>query len=317
MPSHRFLFSVVLGGSVLAAGCRTVQPPTPLGNATAGHVYRVYYLGGQSNMEGFGFASDLPAEFKTPHPTAYIYEANSTADNQPVDGHGVWQRVLPGHGLGFRTDGASNRLSDRFGPELAFAQRMAALEPDVRVAIVKYARGGSSLASGASGFGTWDPDFAEGSGVNSYDQFLATVRLAVRDADIDGDGRIDRLIPAGMVWMQGESDGAFSEATARAYDANLRRLMGLMRAALRDDDLPIVLGRINDSRAGTANPLIPWASVVQATQAHFVATDKHAALVTSTSSYHFIEDGWHYTSRDYLDLGAQFAEAMHRLRSGK
>ena len=280
-------------------------------------MYRVYYLGGQSNMEGFGFASDLPAEFKTPHPTAYIYEANSTADNQPVDGLGVWQRVQPGHGLGFRTDGISNRLSDRFGPELAFAQRMAALEPDARVAIVKYARGGSSLASGASGFGTWDPDFAEGNGVNSYDQFLATIRLAVRDADIDGDGRIDRLIPAGIVWMQGESDGAFSEATARAYEANLRRLMGLMRAALRDDDLPIVLGRINDSRAGTANPLIPWASAVQAAQARFASTDKHASLVTSTSSYHFIEDGWHYTSRDYLDLGTQFADAMHRLRGGK
>jgi hypothetical protein len=314
MPSHRLLFSVVLGGSLLAAGCRTAAPPAPLGDATAGHVYRVYYLGGQSNMEGFGFVSDLPAEFKTPHPTAYIYEANSTADNQPVDGLGVWQRVQPGHGLGFRTDGNSNRLSDRFGPELAFAHRMAALEPDSRVAIVKYARGGSSLASGASGFGTWDPD---DSGVNSYDQFLATIRLAVRDADIDGDGRIDRLIPAGIVWMQGESDGAFSEATARAYDANLRRLMGLMRAALRDDDLPIVLGRINDSRAGTAHPLIPWASVVQAAQARFASTDKRASLVTSTSSYHFIEDGWHYTSRDYLDLGTQFADAMHRLRGGK
>jgi hypothetical protein len=268
-------------------------------------------------MEGFGFASDLPAEFMSPHPTAYIYEANPTPDNQPVDGRGVWERVQPGHGLGFRTDGSSNRLSDRFGPELAFAHRMAALESDARVAIVKYARGGSSLASGASGFGTWDPDFAEGNGVNSYDQFLATIHLAVRDADIDGDGRIDRLIPAGIVWMQGESDGAFSEASARAYEVNLRRMMGLMRAALRDDDLPIVLGRINDSRAGTANPLIPWASVVQATQARFASTDRHASLVSSTSGYHFIEDGWHYTSGDYLDLGTQFAEAMHRLRGGK
>lgn len=57
--------------------------------------------------------------------------------------------------------------------------------------------------------------------------------------------------------------------------------------------------------------------MVQATQARFASTDKHASLVTSTSSYHFIEDGWHYTSRDYLDLGTQFADAMHRLRCGK
>ena len=314
---HRLLLGAVLGGSLLTFRVHAVPSHAPRSKATQGHVYHVYYLGGQSNMEGFGFASDLPAAFKTPHPTAYIYEANSTPDNQPVDGQGVWQRVQPGHGMGFRTDGSSNRLSDRFGPELAFAQRMAFLEPDARVAIVKYARGGSSLARGASGFGTWDPDFAEGNGVNSYDQFLAMIRLAVRDADIDGDGYIDQLIPAGIVWMQGESDGAFSEATARAYDANLRRLMGLMRAALRDDDLPIVLGRISDSRAGTAKPLIPWARLVQTAQARFAATDKHAALVTNTSGYHFIEDGWHYTSRDYLDLGMQFAEATHRLRTGK
>lgn len=315
MPSHRFLLSAVLGGTLLAAGCSTPRSPAPLGDA--GHLYRVYYLGGQSNMEGFGFAAELPADFRTPHPTAYIYEANPTPDDKPVDGRGIWQPVQPGHGLGFRTDGLTNRLSDRFGPELAFAHRMAALEPETRVAIVKYARGGSSLASGASGFGTWDPDFADGNGINSYDQFLATIRLAVRDADIDGDGRIDHLVPAGIVWMQGESDGAFSEASARAYEANLRRMMGLMRAALRDDDLPVVLGRINDSRAGTANPLIPWAPVVQAAQAHFAATDRHASLVTSTSGYHFLADGWHYTSSDYLDLGAQFAEAMHRLHGGR
>jgi hypothetical protein len=301
----------------LSSACRTTPELTPRANAPAGHVYRVYYLGGQSNMEGFGFNAELPAEFTTPHPTAYVYEASSTPDNQPVDGKGVWQRMQPGHGLGFRTDGNTNRLTDRFGPELPFAHRMAALEPEARVAVIKYARGGSSLALGASGFGTWDPDFADGNRVNSYDQFLAAIRLAVRDADIDGDGRIDHLVPAGIVWMQGEADGAFSEVTARAYDENLRRLMSLMRAALHDDELPIVLGRIVDSRAGTANPLIPWASVVQAAQAKFASTAPRAALISNTSSYHFIEDGWHYTSRDYLDLGAQFAEALHRLHGAK
>lgn len=115
--------------------------------------------------------------------------------------------------------------------------------------------------------------------------------------------------------MQGESDGSASEAAARAYDANLRRLMGLMRAALGDSALPIVLGRIADSRVGTASPLIPWASVVQAAQARFAETDAHAALVSSTGGYAFLQDGWHYSSRDYLDLGTRFAEAMHRLRT--
>jgi hypothetical protein len=315
MSPHHLLVRAIAGASLIAASCRSAALPASRGADPEGHVYHVYYLGGQSNMEGFGFSADLPTEFVAPHPTARIYEASSTPDNEPVDGKGIWAAVEPGHGLGFRTDGVTNRLSNRFGPEVTFAHRLAALEAGTRVAILKYARGGSSIASGASGYGTWDPDFAQGNGINSYDQFLAAVRLGLRDADIDGDGHVDHLIPAGIVWMQGESDAQFSEASARAYDANLRRLMGLMRTALRDDDLPIVLGRVADSRAGMDKPMMPWANIVQATQARFAETDRRAALVTSTSGYHFIEDGWHYTSRDYVDLGQQFAEAMHRLRA--
>ena len=77
-----------------------------------------------------------------------------------------------------------------------------------------------------------------------------------------------------------------------------------------------MLGRIADSRANTASPLIPWAALVQAAQARVAATDPHAALVSRTAGYAFLEDGWHYTSRDYVDLGTQFAEAIHRLRGG-
>lgn len=154
MSSRRLVSHLALGASVWVAGCSPLRARRPASDAPGGHVYRVYYLGGQSNMEGFGFVSELPEAWLVPHPTARIYEANSTPDNQPVDGRGVWEPAQPGHGLGFRTDGLHNERGDRFGPELAFASRMAVLEPAARVAVIKYARGGSSIAAGASGFGT-------------------------------------------------------------------------------------------------------------------------------------------------------------------
>jgi iduronate 2-sulfatase len=292
----------------LALQASSSTPVDPLS-----HTYLVYYLGGQSNMEGFGINAELPADLRGVQERVRIFHGNMSPDDMPVDGRGIWAPLQPGYGTGFTSDGVTNRYADRFGPELAFGQRMAALRPDARIAIIKYARGGSTLEAGASGFGTWDPTYAGGNAVNQYDHFLATVRHAMEPADIDGDGHVDRLVPAGIVWMQGEGDAYHSEATARKYEANLRRLMTLFRAALRVDDLPVVIGRIRDSREGTKDPIMPHADIVREAQARFVAADRHAALVTSTDRYEFLPDGWHYKSAGVIDLGRQFADAMHGL----
>ena len=39
-------------------------------------------------------------------------------------GEGKWSSLKPGHGVGFKTDGHSNFLSERFGPELSFASTL-------------------------------------------------------------------------------------------------------------------------------------------------------------------------------------------------
>lgn len=149
--------------------------------------------------------------------------------------------------------------------------------------------------------------------VNQYDHFLATLRNAFTVSDIDNDGEMDRLLPAGIVWMQGESD-AGSEDVARAYEANLKRLMDLIRAALREDDLRVVIGRIsesgNDQYEQQPNGRVwEFGDIVRQAQAEFVVKDGNAALVTSTDAYGY-SDPWHYDSAGYLDLGRKFAEAM-------
>ncbi len=279
-------------------------------------VYRLYYLGGQSNMDGYGSVSELPAELKAAPEGVMIYQSSAADDNSPVNGAGKWSSLLPGHGRGFKSDGVANAYSDRFGVELTLARRLRELNGSHPIALLKYSKGGTSIhVDAARYFGCWDPDFDKGDGVNQYDHFLATLRRALSVRDIDGDGQDDTLVPAGIVWMQGESD-AGEEAIARQYEANLKRLMDLVRAALRVDDLPVVVGRISDSGKDDDGQIWDYGSVVRRAQADFCRKDACAALVTSTDGYGY-SDKWHYDTAGYIDLGIRFADALHNLEQKK
>jgi len=276
--------------------------------------YRLYYLGGQSNMDGYGYVKDLPPGYSDSLSQVMIFHGDMAPDGVPVDGAGVWSPLRPGHGTGFKSDGIRNVYSDRFGAELSFAKRLQERDPGTPIALLKYSRGGTSIDCRAGGdFGCWDPDFEAGSGlgkgVNQYDHFLATVRNALSIRDIDGDGDEDHLIPAGILWMQGESDASYTKEIAEGYERNLKRLMDLVRAALRQDDLPAAIGRISDSKRDADGLVWDFGSVVREAQAGFVEKDGHAALVTSTDGYGY-SDTWHYDSAGYLDLGSRFAEAL-------
>lgn len=275
----------------------------------------VYYLGGQSNMDGFGYVHELPADLTQVQEGILIFHGNTSPDHATVDGTGLWSTLKPGHGAGFTSDGKKNQYSDRFGVELTFAQAIQKQFPDRRIAIIKYSRGGTSIAAGAAGeFGCWEPDFKGRNGVNQYDHFLATVRHAYADSDIDADGTPDSLISAGIVWMQGESDASYTPEIAEHYEANLRRLMNLIRASFRTDDLPVVIGRISYSTKSP--PIWKYGELVRSAQASYARTDANAALVDSTDQYNY-SDPWHYDSAGYIDLGRQFASAMMSLETPK
>jgi hypothetical protein len=283
---------------------------------TAQTTYQLYFLGGQSNMDGLGYIHELPSELNRPVPGVRVFHGNPAPDDSEPVGLGIWSELRPGHGYGFSSDGRTNRYSDRFGVEQSFALRLLELDPAARIAIVKYSRGGTSIDERAAGrWGSWDPGYEDGDGVNQYDHFLATVRNAVSAGDIDGDGRRDILEPAGIIWMQGESDGFFTPEIARGYLGNLTELMNLIRAALWSDDIPVVIGRISDSGQSEGNPVWPYGGMIRAAQANFVEADGHAALVTSTDDYSY-SDRWHYDGAGYIDLGRRFAEAVFELSRG-
>ena len=274
--------------------------------------YKLYYLGGQSNMEGFGIVGELPEGAETASRDVMIFTGQMAFDNETHGGVGIWEALQPGHGLGFKTNGEVNFLSDRFGPELLFGQTMAQRSPGSKIAIIKYALGGSGLAMGV-GYGSWHPDFSDGAGENQYDHFLKTLRNAFAKSDIDGDGVADRLVPSGVVWMQGEADAYDSQAAADEYRANIERLMGLVRAALRVDDLPLVIGKITDSGMSEDGTVMDYIDKVQQAQQEFVNNDTCAAYVTVTDDLNYLDDGWHYDTDGFIRLGTAFAEAMIEL----
>lgn len=274
--------------------------------------YALYYLGGQSNMDGYGFASELTEEDSGPLENVLIFQGQQGEDGKAGGGVGIWAPLQPGFGTGFGSDGKENFLSDRFGPELAFGRTLAELKPGQRIALIKYSRGGTSLQEGASGYGDWEPDAETEGGINQYDHALATIRNALSQADVDGDGEPDILAPAGIVWMQGEADAHVNPVAARAYRDNLKRMMDLFRAALRHDDLPVVIGRITDSGRDEDGLLMDYSPVVQRAQADYAAGDRCAALVDASEGMGWSDD-WHYGTQDYLRLGKAFAEAVHML----
>jgi hypothetical protein len=265
-------------------------------------------------MDGFGFNKDLPDSFAQKNEHVWIFHGNQAGDDLPGGGLGLWAPLQAGHGTGFKSDGTSNEYSDRFGVELSLASRLQELYPGEQIAIIKYSRGGTSIDSLATGrFGCWEPDYKGNSGINQYDHFLLTVNTAMNVADINSDGTRDVLIPAGIVWMQGEADASFSEEIADRYYSNLKRLMDLIRASFRCDDLPVVIGKISDSWDDPKDAKVwDYGELVQYAQEKYARTDGNATIVRETRYYKY-SDPWHYDSEGYLDLGKKFADALYQL----
>ena len=270
--------------------------------------WKVYYFGGQSNMDGYGFNNQLPDSLKKRIPNSMIFNGKRDNEGNPNGGIGIWSPVEPGHGNMFQTDGVSNFLSKMFGPELSFAKKMTSY--GVKIAIIKYSFGGTALYPGA-GYGDWHPDQER---INHLDNALSTINNAFDVADINGDGRLDRLIPSGIVWMQGESDAEHSKEASEAYYGNLKNLINLLRASLRNEKLPVVIGKINDSHmTPNGGPTQPFIKNVHLAQKKFTEQDGCASYVTEIESYQFSDDAWQYNTDGFIKMGIAFAKAVKQL----
>ncbi len=181
----------------------------------------VYLLGGQSNAVGHGSASQLPPQLFYPQEDIdFFYHFK--------DGPFVHATVRPG---------VSRNGS--FGPEISFARRLSEIhgpDPKTRIAIIKYAHGGTNLHTQWRGDGT-------ASNSNDGPEYLAFQETVSRGlASLREKYPIAEISIAGMAWMQGESDR--DPRFNPDYEDNLNRFIADIRATID----PIFLLSSVDSR---------------------------------------------------------------------
>ncbi|RYD29989.1 MAG: hypothetical protein EOP87_17360, partial [Verrucomicrobiaceae bacterium] len=213
-----WIFDEALDAKGISRLRKSNDPQVPPSMATR---IRVYLLAGQSNADGRANVADLPPELQYPQPDVdFYYKVRDTAST-----------------LTTLRPGLSKTL--QFGPEVMLGNRLAKLyshEEGTRVAIIKYAHGGTNLHTHwkAGGDGTVQGD---GKFYVTFQQTvkdgLAALAVAHPKAKIDLDA---------MVWMQGEADAAaehspYYESRLKAFVADLRATFG--------PRLPVILGQLS------------------------------------------------------------------------
>ncbi|MCX7876486.1 MAG: sialate O-acetylesterase [Melioribacteraceae bacterium] len=275
--------------------------------------YRLIFLGGQSNMTGFGLTNQLPSEYLTICNYVKVFCGTPKNDCDNSLSLGIWDNLKPGFGDGFYFNG-KNFYSEKFGPELSFGKEIKKFFND-GIAIIKYTKNGASIHSNAAGqFGCWEPDFEKCNKINQFDHFLNVVYSALSFDDIDCDAVKDTLIPTGIIWMQGESDATISEEIAFSYKENLTNLINKIREAFNNKDIPVVIGKISDSFKGNneENRIWKFGKIIMQQQEDYVAQNKNVSIVRTTSNYGY-SDKYHYDTNGYIDLGKQFANELIKL----
>lgn len=271
-----WVFDEALGAAAVDKLYQENDPGIPQSTATR---LRVYLLGGQSNADGRATIAGLPAELQLPqHGVDLYYKVEG--------GSGTLTTLRPG-------------LSEtsQFGPEVALGARLAKFHADeegTRVAVIKYANGGTNLHTQwkAGGDATTTGDGTE------YIAFQQTVTggLAALAAAYPG-AQIDL---EAMVWMQGESD---ADATnAPLYQNRLAAFIADVRATL-GQSLPFVIGRLS---SGQTNIAAQYLEAVRAGQDAVAAADPLTSII-STDGLGMNGDALHFSAAGQQEMGSRFA----------
>jgi hypothetical protein len=305
-----------------------------LGTLTAAantQIIKVYLQGGQSNADGRAPTNGLSATLQSPQPdVAYYYYVNGAAANG--DGTlGTLTTLRPGGSQGVGVTGPA------FGPELVLGRTLAdyyALTNgvptnNVMVAIIKYARGGTSL------FSNWVAGataLTNGDGAD-YIKFQEVVTAGFSHLAAAHPGATFEL--DGMIWVQGETDIDLSSgqtgltpnpAVASAYGTNLMRFINNVRLIYATNvpygtNLPFFLSRISTNQTAFSlpqNPAFPYFLIVRSNQALVAASMTNVFMLDTDGSQFSVgtigaETGYgnqHYDTGGQQALGAAFANAL-------
>ena len=246
---------------------------------------RVILLGGQSNADGRAISAELPNS-----------PLNLQAPQNDVD---IFYKIEGGT-ANLTSLRPSLSETSQFGPEITLGRAMADFwqhEPGTRVAIIKYANGGTNLqvqwkAGGDSSTAGDGPEYTTFQ--QTVQQGLAALAAAYPSATIDLQG---------MVWMQGESDAVLGYQNQ--YEANLTNFIADVRATYAAD-LPFIVGRLSIHQTNiAASPL----GTVRDAQTDVATADPRVALI-DTDPFGIKSDNLHFDALGQQALGSSSAAAL-------
>jgi hypothetical protein len=185
-----------------------------------------------------------------------------------------------------------------FGPEISFGYTMSE-QLNQTVALVKYAKGGTSLAE------DWNPEIAN----SLYHSMKERVEGAI--ADLNSGGYLVEI--SGFIWMQGESD-ASNENWAEDYESNLTNLIGQIRRDFQQPDLPFIYGMVHfgNHHVKPNNTVNCCGDIVRTAQFQ-VAEKIPFTGVVETKTLSLDRDLIHFDSHGILTLGEDFARGWFNL----
>lgn len=203
-------------------------------SAASKGVLHIILVGGQSNAVGQDSAEGLPSSLQKPQEDIPFFYAvvphKGGAMHDPV-----YTTLRPG----------ASHVKDGVGPEISFGQEVASYygrkAPNDRVAIIKFAHGGTNLYSQWMAGGDAS---TQGDGP-VYRNFQKVVGLGLEALKADANLKnYEHRIDA-MLWVQGEAD--LSHNRAKDYAANLKAFIEDVRLTYRKD-LPFYFSRISSSQ---------------------------------------------------------------------
>ncbi len=270
----------------------SAEPPAP------GELL-IYLIAGQSNADGRAPGSGLPTTpINLQSPQADVpFFYRTTQSTTPV-----YQTLRPG---------ASGTVG-AFGPEItlgrSLADWVAANQPANKVALIKYAVGGTSLSADWKGGGT-GANTGDGVQYKTF-QTVVTAGLAALDADSSLSGYTKRI--AGIIWVQGEKD-SLTAVESQAYEANLTAFIADVRLTY-GANVPFFFSKLSDNQTayptGTGEGPAGFIAVRAAQTA--VASSVAGAILIDTDPAGFSVggDNIHFDAAGQQVLGNAFADVV-------
>ena len=252
----------------------------------------VFLVAGQSNCDGRGKAAELTgplAKWAKPQDDVLIAYSCSKLRG-PVLASNGFQPLSPGWSVAPGKNRPTKLPSGTFGPEVSFGRGMADHLKGKKVALIKFAEGGTSLAK------DWNPDAKD----RLYPAFLAFTEKSLKELKDKGHTPALR----GMIWHQGESDAGLK---GDEYETLLTAFIKRVRTDLKAPGLVFGIGEVYDNGRRDA---------VRASQKSAVEKGK-AAFFVSAEKLKTFDGGTHFDAASQIELGERFAAGMARVLSGR